>query len=190
MKTSLSRNDWVKAAARALTSGGPQAVKVEQLARDLKVSKGSFYWHFKNAEDLKHTMLKVWVELGTNQVINHATTTARSPQEKLEAFSKIITENRDVEFKDYGGIMIEAAIRDWSRFDTDVAKVVKKINKIRLAYIVSLFSNLGIGAKECELKANIFHSALIGLEFLEHQGLAKMNTNMQALIIILTKSGE
>jgi len=44
-KQTLTANDWIVAGFVALTSGGPPAVKVEAIAKTLKVSKGSFYWH-------------------------------------------------------------------------------------------------------------------------------------------------
>ena len=184
-KKTLSKDDWIQAASRALTSGGHQAVKVEQIARALKVSKGSFYWHFKNADDLKQMMLKKWVEIGTKEIIRNAEKLKLSPQEKLLALGAMITTHRDEEFGSYGGVLAEAAFRDWSRFDKDVAKVSKKINKTRLNYIASLFSDLGLNKKESQLNSEIVYSALIGLEFLDQQGLAKMNTNMRALILKL-----
>src|SRR5262245_30715593 len=56
----LDRGDWVRAARLALLEGGPDAVKVERLARKLRVSKGSFYWHFKNRQELLEYLLREW----------------------------------------------------------------------------------------------------------------------------------
>ncbi|WP_163317770.1 TetR family transcriptional regulator, partial [Enterobacter hormaechei] len=46
-RKTLSAEDWISAAFRALSQGGAQAIRAEAIARDLKVSKGSFYWHFR-----------------------------------------------------------------------------------------------------------------------------------------------
>ncbi len=46
-KARLTRSDWVLAGFRALLASGPDAIRVEALARDLRATKGSFYWHFK-----------------------------------------------------------------------------------------------------------------------------------------------
>ena len=46
------RDDWIRAAVARLSDLGIEAVRVEVLARDLGVSKGSFYWHFRNRIDL------------------------------------------------------------------------------------------------------------------------------------------
>ncbi|MBR9990945.1 MAG: helix-turn-helix transcriptional regulator, partial [Gemmatimonadetes bacterium] len=42
------REEWLSAAAQAMSDGGVEAVRVEAIARDLSITKGSFYWHFKD----------------------------------------------------------------------------------------------------------------------------------------------
>jgi AcrR family transcriptional regulator len=54
----LEKKDWMRAARLTLLEGGPSAVRVETLARKLRVSKGSFYWHFKNREALLESLLR------------------------------------------------------------------------------------------------------------------------------------
>jgi AcrR family transcriptional regulator len=39
---------WVEAALDALAEGGVDAVRVDPLAKRLGVTRGSFYWHFKD----------------------------------------------------------------------------------------------------------------------------------------------
>src|ERR1700730_5847645 len=48
----LQPDDWIRAAFARLATEGIDAVRVELLARDLGVSKGSFYWHFQDREEL------------------------------------------------------------------------------------------------------------------------------------------
>jgi AcrR family transcriptional regulator len=60
MEKNLDRNDWLKAARLALLQGGVGAVRVEKLALDLNVTKGSFYWHFKDREELLEALLREW----------------------------------------------------------------------------------------------------------------------------------
>lgn len=47
-----TKADWVAAGLSALTAGGIEAVRVERLAVILGVSKGPFYWRFKNRGEL------------------------------------------------------------------------------------------------------------------------------------------
>src|ERR1035438_2182029 len=62
MGKDLNRDDWLKAARLALLTGGVEAVRVEKLARNLRVTKGSFYWHFKDREELLALLLREWEE--------------------------------------------------------------------------------------------------------------------------------
>jgi AcrR family transcriptional regulator len=58
----LQRADWIRAAFARLAQDGIDAVRVEALARDLHVSKGSFYWHFHDRGELAGAMLEQWEE--------------------------------------------------------------------------------------------------------------------------------
>src|SRR5215469_13533470 len=58
--TRLDRRDWVDAGIVILASKGVDAVRVESLAKQLNISKGSFYWHFKDRGDLLEAILERW----------------------------------------------------------------------------------------------------------------------------------
>ena len=58
----LSRVDWIEAARRQLIISGVDELKVDRLARKMKVTRGSFYWHFKNRKDLLDAVLQLWQE--------------------------------------------------------------------------------------------------------------------------------
>lgn len=53
----LGRYDWLTARLQVLAESGIEAVRVEPLAKLMNVTKGSFYWHFRNREDLLEAML-------------------------------------------------------------------------------------------------------------------------------------
>ena len=56
----LGREDWILAGFRALVAGGPEAVRVEPVARGLGLTKGSFYWHFAGLAEWHAAMLAYW----------------------------------------------------------------------------------------------------------------------------------
>src|SRR3954465_14235641 len=59
-KVRTPRGAWVDAALQALGAGGPDAVRVEALAVSLGVTKGGFYWHFKDRQALLDELLDTW----------------------------------------------------------------------------------------------------------------------------------
>ena len=83
-KNSLEPEDWIKGGFRALASGGEQAIRIEAIAREMKVSKGSFYWHFKNLATLKKDMLEHWAKLATFDIIADLSGPEISPTKQLK----------------------------------------------------------------------------------------------------------
>ena len=68
--SNLSRKDWIDFALQKLSKEGIDKVTVASLARDLKVTKGSFYWHFKDRKQLLTAMLARWKETGSAVVFD------------------------------------------------------------------------------------------------------------------------
>lgn len=59
----LTTHDWLDHALQVLAQQGLAAVAVEPLAKSLGVTKGSFYWHFSNRQQLISELLKFWQEI-------------------------------------------------------------------------------------------------------------------------------
>ena len=67
----LSRANWLAAARDALIDEGKDGVKVRHLAKRLNVTRGGFYWHFKDRDDLLDSVLNSW-ERETNTLFEQA----------------------------------------------------------------------------------------------------------------------
>ncbi|CAN0573802.1 unnamed protein product, partial [Laminaria digitata] len=186
MKETLTAQAWIEAAFRALTAGGPQAIRAEAIARDLKVSKGSFYWHFKDVPALKSEMLRVWKSQATDAIISAVEGEGGSPDEKLRRLVDLATGPANTP---YGGALAEAAVRDWARYDPSVALVLKAVDERRLAYLVALFAESGATGAARRRNASILYGALIGLEGLSHQGLADLRGDLRYLLDRLLRAG-
>jgi AcrR family transcriptional regulator len=178
-KTTLSADDWIKAAFRTLSAGGVQAIKAEAIARDLKVSKGSFYWHFKDVPDLKAQMLEHWSRAATGAIIADIEAAGGSPRDRLRLLVEEATGDRSLP---YGGMLAESAIREWGRHDAAAAGALKTVDTHRLAYVAELFGTGGFTADQGAAKARLLYGALIGLETLAAEGLADLRGDMFNLL--------
>src|ERR1700742_4739367 len=69
-RTRLSAADWEQAALDLIAEQGVAAVAVEALARQLGVTKGSFYWHFPNREALLKGALDRWEKQDTENLFD------------------------------------------------------------------------------------------------------------------------
>jgi AcrR family transcriptional regulator len=177
MSNSLTKLDWLQAGFRALTKGGLQAIKVERIAKDLKVSKGSFYWHFKDISEFKALMIEHWQQAATANVIAQIGGGTEQPIAKLRALVKRST---SLPRSSYGGPASESAIRDWARYDPKIASIVSEIDTQRLAFTEALF--VAAGAVAPQQAARLLYSALIGLEILAPAGLSSPEGDLIAML--------
>ena len=67
--TRTPRGRWIEEALRLLADGGPDAVRIEPLAKSLGVTRGGFYWHFEDRAALLREMLDTWERAATDEVI-------------------------------------------------------------------------------------------------------------------------
>src|SRR5580700_7620253 len=119
MVRDLSRNDWLRSARLALLTGGVEAVRVEKLARDLRVTKGSFYWHFKDREELLELLLREW-EDDFPKIINQLK--VLRGRKALSFLLRLVVEQAPLGEK--GLLPSDAAILTWASTSPDVARRV------------------------------------------------------------------
>lgn len=80
----LDRDTWITAGLDALERGGVAAVAVVPLARELGVTRGSFYWHFASREELLAAVLARWERDHSDAVLD-ALERIADPRERLRA---------------------------------------------------------------------------------------------------------
>jgi AcrR family transcriptional regulator len=181
-KTRLTREDWILAGFRALSRSGPSALKAEPLARELKATKGSFYWHFKDVADFESAMLVYWRVQATEEVIASVARKGGAPEEDLRSLLKIVTGLRS---EAHGGLRAESAIRQWAATNSRVAEARHAVDVARLDYLESLFVRAGFVQERAKLFSQAMYAALIGLEYLELQQLGSAREGLSGLSEIL-----
>ena len=140
---------------RALADGGPDAVRVEALAKDLGVSKGGFYWHFEDRQALLDETLEAWEKAGTEDVIATVDTEPADPRAKLRRLFELAPSAR-------GLFAVELALRDWSRRDGDVAERLRRVDDRRMDYLRRLFEEFCVDEDDTEARAMLAYSLFIG----------------------------
>ena len=114
--TRLSPDSWINAGFDALVARGPAALKAEALARDLKTTKGSFYWHFKDVPDFHRAMLTRW-ERETLARLDAVLDIDGSPVQRLRHLSQVV----EKEDKNY---LFE--LKDKRKFDYETLKYLNQ----------------------------------------------------------------
>jgi len=129
----LEPSDWIRAALARLSSQGIQEVRVEVLARDLGVSKGSFYWHFRDRAELLEKMLAQWEESEASCLDDR-----QSHANAATRWAKLVERVTDP-----ARIRAEVAIRGWGRGDERVAIKVAIIERKRANLIAEVLRDVG-----------------------------------------------
>lgn len=152
----LSIKDWVLAARAALVHRGVADVKVERLARDLKVTRGSFYWHFADRQALLDALLKHWRAQNTEPFLRVIARNEEAPLQQLARFTRIWL---DEEVFDPG---FDSAVRDWARTSDKVARAVRAADNARLRVLTRIFKGLGYADQQAMVRARIAYYHQVG----------------------------
>jgi AcrR family transcriptional regulator len=149
----LGRQDWVKAAIETFVENGIESVKVDKIAKSLQITRGSFYWHFKNLEDLLGAIIQEWQLLNTEDVMQKVESVGGSPSEKLLHLFTIAAEDDD---------RLEKAMRIWAMHDARAAAAIEQVDKQRLEYLQGLFLQIGFSKIDAEVRARLVYSVRLG----------------------------
>jgi len=156
-KVRTPREAWVEAALQALATGGPDAVRIEALAASLGVSKGGFYWHFKDRQALLREMLDTWEKVVVEDVIVSLESQPDDPRAKLQQLFELAP---SVDFE------AEVALREWSPRDVDVAARLHRIDSRRMDYLRTLFGRFCPNEDDVEVRSMLAFSLFIGSYFI------------------------
>lgn len=137
----LAAIDWIEVAKDVLAEQGVDRVSIEPLAKRLGVTKGSFYAHFKDRDDLLSAILENWRKGATLQIIDRIEKGAESPRER---FARLLRVPFASGSRSRRGAEIELSIRLWGRSDGRARAALAEVDQLRLAYIGRLLVSVGV----------------------------------------------
>jgi len=156
------RDAWLEMGFAMLAEGGAENVRIEPLARRLSVTKGGFYWHFKDRADLLAAILARWRDGRVEVIARHA---APVGDENADGVLRRLLA-RYLDQPNPRGTAIEMAVRDWARHDPAAAEAVAAVDKARLAHVSPLFEALGLEPSEAGARARLFYAYVFGQNLL------------------------
>lgn len=155
-RRTLTREDWIAAARKVLEKRGIAEVKIDRLARQFKVTRGSFYFHFTSLKDLHDGLLEEWRR--SNCAPFHAMADIEVT-DGVQFFSDIV--HAWVDEKPFSP-KLDLAVRDWARTSKDIDKEVIAIDELRMGLLVKAFIKIGYGESESIVRARITYFHQIG----------------------------
>lgn len=151
-----SIDGWLEAAYDALLEGGVDAVKILPLAKKLKLSRTSFYWFFKDREELLGALIARWRDKNTGNLVRRAEAYAESIAEAtLNVFDCWLdTALFDAKF--------EFAIRSWALQSEEILGEVQSADNARLEALGRMFERFGHEPVAADVRARTLYLVQIG----------------------------
>lgn len=152
MRDRLTASDWIRHGLRTLGDEGQNALKVGPMATKLNVSRGSFYWHFRDIADFENQILQSWQEHTTEQVIRELEAGKAAPERLTHLMRRAFGGTRN----------LDRAIRAWAASDDAVAAVVASVDARRVDYIADLLVAAGVAPGRASSRAAFMYWAYLG----------------------------
>jgi AcrR family transcriptional regulator len=157
--TRTPRDRWIEQGLQALAAGGPDAVRVEVLAKELGVTKGGFYGSFADRDALLEAMLDSWERESTDEVLDRVQREGGDPRTQVQRAGALT-------FSDDRLLPIDLAVRDWARRDDAVAERLRRVDNRRMALLRDVIGTFCPDPDEVEARSLLAFCVAIGEHFL------------------------
>lgn len=151
-KTLRTREDWIEAAISALAERGEVGLAVEELARNLGVTKGSFYWHFKDRAALVAATLETFERLGADEPIRQLRQVANGRERLRQLFALAFGHTRE--------LRAERAL--FAMKDPAVHEVIARVHEKRRAFLSATYRSLGLSRAEADRWSATAYATFVG----------------------------
>lgn len=155
-RPTLSREAWLSAALTVLEKHGIANVKIDRLSKQLKVTRGSFYFHFQGLKDLLASMVHEWRTRNCLPFQRLAGQNIEDGQAFFDMVAGVWVKEDPFSPK------LDLAIRDWSRSAPALAREVALIDELRIDLLTRAFLAMGYPEDESVVRARITYFHQIG----------------------------
>jgi AcrR family transcriptional regulator len=152
----VTRGDWLDVALSAVAIEGVDHVTVLALSERLGVSRSSFYWYFKNRDELLGALLDRWDVLNTRSIVAQAEAPATTVNEAVcNVFRCWINPTMFSPRLDF-------AVREWARRSAHVRKALDRSDRVRTEAMKALFVRFGYEDEDAFVRARVLYYMQIG----------------------------
>ncbi|MFI6602435.1 TetR/AcrR family transcriptional regulator [Nonomuraea sp. NPDC050536] len=179
------RDKWIEQGLLALAAGGPDAVRIETLARALGVTKGGFYGYFADRNELLEAMLDSWERESTQDVRERVEHEGGDARTKIQRAGQLTFSGDHL-------LPIDLAVRDWARRDEAVAARLRRVDNRRMEYARELFAAFCSDPDEVEARSLLAFCLRIGEHFLaaDHGERTRAEVRARAADLLLKRAAD
>lgn len=157
-RSRLSRDAWLDAAGEAIAAGGFDNVRILVLAKQLGVSRGSFYWHFRDHRDLIEGYLSRWRDRRFKELEYLDPGEDARDEDLRHALQLVLSEPG----RDTRRLRIGLAVRDYARRDEFAARIVAEVDRSRIAYNERLLQRFTADPREAHDLSMLLYLTVVG----------------------------
>lgn len=150
----LSATDWEHGALAMIAEEGIASLAIEALARRLGVTKGSFYWHFKNRDALLDAALERWEGDDTRALEQHIGAVGDNPRERLGALFRWVS-GETQPHRIYAALL---QALDHPR----VRPLMTRVSQRRMGLLEAAFRQAGLAPDNARHRARLTYAAYVG----------------------------
>lgn len=169
----LTASDWAEAALQLIAEKGLRALTVNTLATRLGVTKGSFYWHFQGRSELLAAALARWEQ--------SATTEAMRGLDAVTDYRRRLELMLDAASQPPRSRSLYAALAEAAE-DPVVRRVLNRVASARIAYLETIYRNLGLSTAAARSHAVFAYAAYRGLLQLAHEAPGALPTDWPSYV--------
>jgi AcrR family transcriptional regulator len=174
----LGREIWLDTARRALIEEGTAGIEINKLAKRLGVSRGGFYWFFKDRAQLLEELLEYWVRTSTVLFERIVQLPGRNGMDKFLAMTDLWLDEKEYDPK------WDGAVRDWARTSQSVRKAVQQVDQKRIGVLEQIFNDMGYEGTEAHIRARVMYYHQVGYYAM---GVQESRKERRALMPYYTK---
>lgn len=176
-----TKEDWLNLAIRALVAEGIDQVKVQVMAKQLGVSRSSFYWFFDSIQDLQDQLLDYWLRKNTGPIIERAMRPAPTICRAVCNVFECWVDN------DLFDPNLDIAIRFWGRREPRIRSVLDEADTQRVDALTRMFMRYGFAEEEAFTRARVLYYTQIGHFTLDvRESLPKRLSHARSYVLTFT----
>ena len=139
----LSKEAWLRTSLDILAEEGEQKLTIDHLVKAMGVTKGSFYWHFKNRAEYIRELVCFWADFHTRAIV-HELNLILDPAKRLLRLMVILTEENQSRY--------DISIMNWGKREPVAQQKLQDVFNMRMQFIRSIFKELGFEGDELEMR--------------------------------------
>lgn len=144
----VSKENWIKKGLLVVKRNGSSLLTIDEIAKRLKVTKGSFYHHFENIDEFEYEVANYW---STELIENMGDVNTKNIGDSLKRFYDAVNVKEETKF------------RNWSESSEFASEALKSLDLKRIEFLTELYETK-YDKKEAKAKSYLEYGAFIGVQ--------------------------